>query len=111
MFRRTVRRAVTSYGQYNPVHQFNFDPVTGQPANLGVAKDQAEFKRMITNPGPLRVEYSDDYLDWYYRAYTERVRFQQQQQQIQARFKHGAPSASVHPAAAKGASTAVPQSN
>ena len=75
MFRRTLCRASTRYGQFNPIHVFNFDSKTGEPVNLSTANDVSEFKKMVTNPGPLRICYSNDYLQWYFKAYQERVDF------------------------------------
>lgn len=68
-------RTISVRGQFNALHRFSFDPVTGQPSNFHPpAKDSKEFKALTTNPGPLRVVFSPDYLDWYFKAYTARAR-------------------------------------
>lgn len=62
-------RGITSRGQFNPIHDFSY------LLELNVkAKDKKQFENMISNPGPLRVRYSADYLDWLYRAYCAKVK-------------------------------------
>jgi len=65
------RRGITSAGQFNPIHDF-----TGILGVAGVspASDMKEFATMISNPGPVRVGYSPDYLDWYWKAYQHKVK-------------------------------------
>eukprot|EP00759_Apiculatamorpha_spiralis_P018228 PhF_6_TR24748/c0_g1_i1/m.33923 len=52
---------------YNPLHKFNLEPKF-------IAKTFDEFKTIVTNPGPFRVHYSKDYLDWYWKAYQTKVK-------------------------------------
>lgn len=63
-------RTMTNTTQFNPLHDFS--------ARQGVphATDSKQFYNMIVNPGPLRILYSPDYLDWYYKAYNNRVKFE-----------------------------------
>lgn len=42
---------------------------------------------MITNPGPLRVAYSPDYLDWLYRAYNSKLRYASERQKAEEVFE------------------------
>lgn len=63
-------RQLTTRGQFNPIHDFTYGITHHRRA-----RNPAEFATMITNPGPLRVSYSADYLDWLYRAYRAKVRY------------------------------------
>eukprot|EP00760_Papus_ankaliazontas_P007975 PhM_4_TR13627/c2_g1_i1/m.63871 len=60
-------RAITTPSQYRPLHTFKMD-------RRYVAKTLEEFKTVITNPGAVKVNYSKDYLDWYWAAYQTKVR-------------------------------------
>nr|CCC94844.1 conserved hypothetical protein [Trypanosoma congolense IL3000] len=59
-----ARRSVTSRGQFNPIHNFSYAMERGVRA-----RDAKSFEKLITNPGPLRLAYTPDYLDWLYRCY------------------------------------------
>ncbi|CCW71443.1 unnamed protein product [Phytomonas sp. Hart1] len=61
-------RTITSRGQFNPIHDFSESLEEAHRA-----RNVEEFTRMITNPGPMRVGYSSDYLDWLYRAYQSKL--------------------------------------
>ena len=63
------RRGITSAGQFNPIHDFAGILSLG---GVAPATDLKEFTTMISNPGPVRVGYSPDYLDWYWKAYQQR---------------------------------------
>lgn len=63
-------RSMTARGQFNPLHTFESSIQRNE-----VARTVEEFKQLITNPGPLRIGYSADYLDWYFRAYREKCDF------------------------------------
>lgn len=52
------------------------------------ATNEREFTNMITNPGPLRIGYSVDYLDWVYRAYKSKVKSFEARQAEEKKF-HG----------------------
>ncbi|CAM40810.1 conserved hypothetical protein [Leishmania braziliensis MHOM/BR/75/M2904] len=41
---------------------------------------------MITNPGPLRVTYSPDYLDWLYRAYRAKLKYADERKKAEEVF-------------------------
>jgi len=60
-------RPVGISGGYSPLHTFNMDP-------RYVAKSLEEFKVITNNPGPFRVHFSKDYLDWYWSAYQTKVK-------------------------------------
>ncbi|EAN79224.1 hypothetical protein, conserved [Trypanosoma brucei brucei TREU927] len=57
-------RNITSRGQFNPIHNFSYAMERGVRA-----RDVKAFEKLITNPGPLRVAYTPDYLDWLHRCY------------------------------------------
>lgn len=61
---------MTTKGQFNPVHTFESSIRRNE-----VARTPEEFRKLITNPGPLRLGYSADYEDWYYRAYREKCAY------------------------------------
>lgn len=67
----SAHRGVTSRGQFNPIHAFTEQSTAPEKR----ATNEKEFEAMITNPGPLRVAYSPDYLDWLYRAYNAKLRY------------------------------------
>lgn len=75
-------RGASATSQYYPLHRFDLAGDTtstaDQSADQGRDLSFAEFKTMISNPGPLRVLYSEDYLDWYYRAYKEKISYDRQ---------------------------------
>lgn len=62
-------RSVTTRGQFNPIHTFRESTRRGE-----YATSPEQFRTMIENPGPLQVQYSADYVDWYHRAYQEKVK-------------------------------------
>lgn len=66
----TQRRDVTARGQFNPIHTFE---ETIKRRDIATSLD--DFKVLITNPGPLRITYSPDYVDWYYRAYQDKASY------------------------------------
>ncbi|KAG5495226.1 hypothetical protein JKF63_02281 [Porcisia hertigi] len=75
-------RMVTSRGQFNPIHAF-----TEQSTAPGKrATNENEFQTMITNPGPLRVAYSPDYLDWLYRAYRSKLKYADERKKAEEVF-------------------------
>lgn len=63
-------RTITSRGQFNPIHDFSYGIAHSRRAN-----NVHEFQNLIINPGPLRVGFSPDYLDWLYRGYKSKVKF------------------------------------
>jgi hypothetical protein len=66
-------RGIVTAGQYSPLHIFR----TGDQEHAApTASNKEQFAKLIANPGPLRVVYAKDYVDWYFRAYSERVRHQ-----------------------------------
>src|SRR5947208_1038031 len=88
----TSTRCIRTPGvdQYYPLHSFSDASFVSSPASqqqqqqpaataatggtAGAADVSfAEFKTMVTNPGPLRIVSSDDYLDWYYTVYKEKL--------------------------------------
>ncbi|KPA81049.1 mitochondrial edited mRNA stability factor 1 subunit [Leptomonas pyrrhocoris] len=77
------RRGVTTRGQFNPIHAFTAQSIA--PARQ--ATNKKEFETMITNPGPLRVAYSPDYLDWLYRAYNSKVRYARERKKAEEVFQ------------------------
>ncbi|RNF11103.1 hypothetical protein TraAM80_01070 [Trypanosoma rangeli] len=64
------QRQITTRGQFNPVHDFAYAIERGVRA-----RDEKAFEKLITNPGPLRIAYSPDYLDWLYRCYKAKVKY------------------------------------
>jgi hypothetical protein len=77
------RRTVTTRGQFNPIHAFTEQSIA--PAKR--ATNEREFENMITNPGPLRVAYSPDYLDWLYKAYNAKVRYAHERKKAEEVFQ------------------------
>ncbi|KAG5469535.1 hypothetical protein LSCM1_02758 [Leishmania martiniquensis] len=75
-------RSVTSRGQFNPIHAFTEQSTS--PAKR--ATNEKEFELMITNPGPLRVAYSPDYLDWLYRAYRSKLKYADERKKAEEVF-------------------------
>ncbi|KAG5469180.1 hypothetical protein LSCM4_02578 [Leishmania orientalis] len=98
-------RTVTSRGQFNPIHPFTEQSTA--PAKR--ATNEKEFEVMITNPGPLRVAYSPDYLDWLYRAYRSKLKYADERKKAEEVFngflltnqsdEHGCSAASALPGA------------
>ncbi|RNF17954.1 putative mitochondrial RNA binding complex 1 subunit [Trypanosoma conorhini] len=64
------QRQITTRGQFNPVHDFAYAMERGVRA-----RDEKAFEKLITNPGPLRIAYSPDYLDWLYRCYKAKGKY------------------------------------
>ena len=71
-------------GTYFPLHKFSMDPKY-------IARTFAEFKTIVTNPGPFSVRFSNEYLEWYWAAYQNKVknheRRQKKQQEMQDEIK------------------------
>lgn len=78
----SASRTVTSRGQFNPIHAFTEHSIS--PAKR--ATKEREFEVMITNPGPLRVAYSPDYLDWLYRAYQSKLKYTDERKKAEEVF-------------------------
>lgn len=78
-----AHRQVTTRGQFNPIHDFSVS--TSEPQRR--AATSKEFERMITNPGPLRVGYSPDYLDWLYKAYKSKIQYEDARAKVGKVFK------------------------
>ncbi|GET92007.1 hypothetical protein, conserved [Leishmania tarentolae] len=76
-------RTVTSRGQFNPIHAFTEQSISSEKR----ATNEKEFEVMITNPGPLRVAYSPDYLDWLYRAYRSKLKYTDERKKAEEVFK------------------------
>ncbi|KPI89850.1 hypothetical protein ABL78_1019 [Leptomonas seymouri] len=76
-------RTLTTRGQFNPIHAFTTQSIA--PAKQ--ATNKKEFEMIITNPGPLRVAYSPDYLDWLYRAYNSKVRYAKERKRAEEVFQ------------------------
>jgi hypothetical protein len=90
-------RCMTAKGQFNPLHTFESSIQRNE-----VARTAEEFKHLITNPGPLRVAYSADYVDWYFRAYREKCEFVDKKRKAQQKVAIspaavGAPELGVYP--------------
>lgn len=88
---------MTAKGQFNPLHTFESSIKRDE-----VARTAEEFKHLITNPGPLRVAYSADYLDWYFRAYREKCEFSDKKRKAAQKIATspatvGAPELGIHP--------------
>ncbi|ORC91597.1 uncharacterized protein TM35_000051930 [Trypanosoma theileri] len=64
------KRGITTRGQFNPVHNFTYAMERGVRA-----RDAKSFEKLITNPGPLRLSYTPDYLDWLYRCYKTKGKY------------------------------------
>nr|CCC52774.1 conserved hypothetical protein [Trypanosoma vivax Y486] len=64
------RRPITSRGQFNPIHNFSYAMERGVRA-----RDAKSFEKLLSNPGPLRLDYTPDYLDWLYRCYRAKCTF------------------------------------
>ncbi|RNC61855.1 putative mitochondrial RNA binding complex 1 subunit [Trypanosoma cruzi] len=64
------QRPITTRGQFNPIHDFTYAMERGVRA-----RDEKKFEKLITNPGPLRIAYSPDYLDWLYRCYKAKGKY------------------------------------
>ncbi|KAK7201342.1 mitochondrial RNA binding complex 1 subunit [Novymonas esmeraldas] len=79
----SATRAVTSRGQFNPIHAFTEQSTA--PAKR--AGNEREFEMMITNPGPVRVTYSPDYLDWLYRAYRAKLQYADERKKAEEVFQ------------------------
>lgn len=77
-------RYITSRGQFNPIHDFSYALEHG---NIK-ARNEKEFSAMISNPGPIRICYSADYLDWLYQAYKSKVENKERQNAVERKF-HG----------------------
>lgn len=77
------RRQMTSRGQFNPVHAFTSHSTDPEKR----ATNEQEFEMMITNPGPLRIAYSPDYLDWLYRGYRAKIRYADERRKAETIFK------------------------
>lgn len=67
-------RSITSATQFNPIHDF------GARKGIPHATDIEQFKALVSNPGPLRITFSHDYLDWYNKAYNNRARFEKEKE-------------------------------
>ncbi|KNH06367.1 hypothetical protein XU18_2872 [Perkinsela sp. CCAP 1560/4] len=61
-------------GSFHPLHQFSMDAKY-------VARTFGEFKTIIANPGPFAVKYSNEYLEWYWTAYKNKVRNHERREQ------------------------------
>jgi len=81
-------RTVTSRGQFSPLHLFQGSLRRGEKATT-----LEEFTNMITNPGPLRVTFSADYLDWYFRAYQDKVAYKEKRDKAAAKLEGARASA------------------
>lgn len=77
-------RFITSKGQFNPIHDFSYALDHGKLK----ARNEKEFSVMITNPGPIRICYSADYLDWLFRAYKSKIRNAERKNTVEKKF-HG----------------------
>lgn len=75
---------ISSRGQFNPIHDFSYSLEHG---NIK-ARNEKEFSAMVTNPGPIRVSYSADYLDWLYQAYKSKVESRERRNTVERKF-HG----------------------
>ena len=83
-------RRVTTKGQFNPIHRFFFPSVLNTPEENHLAKlqqrgpqDEKAFRRMVTNPGPLTIHFSADYLDWYFKAYRDKKKYHTERMKIE----------------------------
>ena len=54
-------------GSFFPLHTFSMHPKY-------IARTFGEFKKIVTNPGPFAVRFSNEYLDWYWAAYQNKVK-------------------------------------
>lgn len=77
------KRMITSRGQFNPIHDFS--PAMNKNIK---ATNEKEFENMIKNPGPLRVGFSTDYLDWLYKAYKSKLKNKEVREKVEKVF-HG----------------------
>eukprot|EP00796_Vickermania_ingenoplastis_P008419 gene8419-5899_t len=80
--RLTARRSITSRGQFNPIHNFSYATKgTKEPVS------EKEFQVVTSNPGPLRVGYSSDYLDWLYRSYKAKIKREDLREKTECKFQ------------------------
>lgn len=75
-------RSMTTRGQFNPIHSFSASLKHNEAATT-----PEEFRQLIANPGPLRIGYSADYVDWYHRAYREKVLYKEKKQRAAAKVE------------------------
>eukprot|EP00758_Cryptobia_borreli_P000477 Tbor_TRINITY_DN112_c0_g1::TRINITY_DN112_c0_g1_i1::g.12026::m.12026 len=80
------KRRITTSGQFNPIHDFSLKSNSSQEADKKDTSNQlARFVKRITNPGPLRITYSSDYLDWYFRAYNAKLKYDREKAIVEAK--------------------------
>lgn len=77
-------RFISSRGQFSPIHDFSYALDNGKVK----ARNEKEFSVMITNPGPIRICYSADYLDWLFRAYKSKMQTAERKNTVEKKF-HG----------------------
>ncbi|KEG14118.1 hypothetical protein DQ04_00611050 [Trypanosoma grayi] len=91
------QRGITTRGQFNPVHNFSYGMERGVRA-----KDEKSFEKLITNPGPLRVAYTPDYLDWLYRCYRAKGKYMDARAAAEKKFSGNLISSQAAGTAASG---------